>query len=368
MNAISRLSRRSADIPDTRTESWTFPCLRIEQGEGRVVYCFSVDGKSIHDFAAVSRIGRDSEGSLIGYQRPEVGKHIQAIRSYIDSTGSFIPNAVVLSFDDGVSFTPYEQTPNIGNITICLRKDGEKPGFIVDGQQRLAAIRASSRPSYQIFATAFIAKGDDEQRSQFVLVNNTKPLPKGLIHELLPEIHQCLPKSLGGKQIPAAIAVELNLLQRSPFHELINMPTNPNGIIAMASIQHMVGESLEHGLLRRSQTLDGVDIEKAIELLVDYWSVVRNVFSEAWALKPIDSRLMHGAGIYAMGALMDYLSVKLVRRKPNAVLSAMKPECAWTKGNWKMPKGKIPWDSIENVPQQKAELGKHLLRLADKHI
>jgi len=367
MIATSRLARRNNDEPEIRNTEWTFPCLRIEQGEGRVVYCFSVDGKSIHDFASVSRISRDNEGSLIGYQRPEVGKHIQAIQSYIDSKGSFIPNAVVLSFSKDVTFTP-SHSNDIGTISISLRKNGDKPGFIVDGQQRLAAIRASARPSYQVFATAFIAQGDDEQRSQFVLVNNTKPLPKGLIHELLPGIHQCLPKYLQSKQIPSAITVDLNMFKKSPFFGLIKMPTNPNGIIASASIQNMVSDSLNHGLLRRAQTIDEVDIEKAIDLLVTYWTTVSDVFGEAWGQKPNDSRLMHGAGIYAMGALMNYLYSKLPRGNVRPVLEAIKSSCAWTSGAWKMANGRISWNSIENIPKQKAELARHLTRLADRHI
>ena len=54
-----------------------------------------------------------------------------------------------------------------------------KPGLIVDGQQRAAAIREARIDSFPICATAFIANDDREQREQFILVNSTKPLPKG---------------------------------------------------------------------------------------------------------------------------------------------------------------------------------------------
>ena len=146
------------------------------------------------------------------------------------------------------------------------------------------------------------------------------------------------------------------------------MPTNPNGIIASASIQNMVAESLSHGLLRRAQTVDEVDVECAIELLVGYWTMVSDVFGEAWGRKPNDSRLMHGAGIYAMGALMDYLYSKLPRGNVRPVLEAIEPACAWTSGAWKMASARVSWNSIENVPKQKAELAKHLIRLADRHL
>lgn len=369
MNESSRLSRRTENADSIKTTSWQFPCLRIEQGEGRFVYCFPIDGKLITEFASVSRIARDKSGDLIGYQRPEVAKHIQSIKSYIDAPGSFIPNAVVLSFVNGISFKQSEnQAPGVGSLVISLGKNMEKPGFIVDGQQRLAAIRASTRGEYSIFATAFIAGGEDEQRSQFILVNNTKPLPKGLIHELLPEIHQKLPKSLSDKQIPAAITSDLNLYKKSPFYGLIKMPTNPNGIIASASIQNMVFSSIQNGLLRQSLSQQEFDFEKAVELLVKFWGTVRDVFDTAWGQKPTESRLMHGAGIYSMGALMDYLSIKAPKKNIEPILEAIKPACAWTKGNWKMQSGQVPWDAIENVPQQKANLSKHLIRLTERHL
>jgi hypothetical protein len=50
--------------------------------------------------------------------------------------------------------------------------------------------------SFPICATAFIAESEIEQREQFILVNSTKPLPKGLIYELLPEIEAQLPTLL----------------------------------------------------------------------------------------------------------------------------------------------------------------------------
>ena len=65
--------------------------------------------------------------------------------------------------------------------------DADKPALLVDGQQRAAAIRDADVAEFPVAAVAFIASGADEQRSQFILVNNTKPLPKGLIHELLPD-------------------------------------------------------------------------------------------------------------------------------------------------------------------------------------
>jgi DGQHR domain-containing protein len=63
-----------------------------------------------------------------------------------------------------------------------------KPGFIVDGQQRSAAVRDAEVESVPLCVVAFVAASEEEQREQFVLVNSAKPLPKALIYELLPSM------------------------------------------------------------------------------------------------------------------------------------------------------------------------------------
>src|SRR3954447_21725367 len=81
------------------------PALRIKQA-GRDLYSFAVDGKRLHDFATVSRIHREDETRLKGYQRPEVLSHIRSIRRYLESTSPLLPNAIVIPFDDGIRFEP----------------------------------------------------------------------------------------------------------------------------------------------------------------------------------------------------------------------------------------------------------------------
>ncbi len=60
---------------------------------------------------------------------------------------------------------------------------------------------------FPVAAVGFIAKDEAEQRSQFILVNNTKPLPEQLIYELLPD-------STG--HLPPTYAPGWNSARRSP--------------------------------------------------------------------------------------------------------------------------------------------------------
>ena len=103
--------------------------------------------------------------------------------------------------------------------------DEDKPGWIVDGQQRSAAIRDARIDSFPVCVTAFITDSDEEQRSQFILVNSAKPLPKGLIYELLPATVGTLPLTLQARKFPAILLRRLNCEIRSPLYRKIRTPT-----------------------------------------------------------------------------------------------------------------------------------------------
>ena len=142
------------------------PALQIRQGPPDT-YVFGVDGKRLPDFAAVSRVHRD-EGTLGGYQRPEVLSHIKAIRRYLESDGAMLPNAIVLAFDGRVTFEALGgQSDDVdysvpGVLVIPVDQtldDSDKPAWLVDGQQRSAAIRDADLVEFPIAAVGFIARG-----------------------------------------------------------------------------------------------------------------------------------------------------------------------------------------------------------------
>src|SRR3954447_13669975 len=221
------------------------PALRIRQGT-QFIYTFGVDGKRIHDFATVSRVHRD-DVTLQGYQRPEVLSHIKAIRRYLESDGAMLPNAVVVAFDERVTFVASKSDSAVdyvaaGELVIPIDEslpEDQKPAWLVDGQQRSAAIRDADLAEFAVAAVGFIARGEAEQRSQFILVNNTKPLPKGLIHELLPDTMGHLPTAYARKQLPAEVLAELNFGPRAdgqPFASRIATPTMATGYIKDNSV------------------------------------------------------------------------------------------------------------------------------------
>ncbi|MDY0042709.1 MAG: DGQHR domain-containing protein, partial [Desulforhabdus sp.] len=211
---MTKKLREKASAKCHKPNTLTFPALRIDQGNGRHLYMFGVDGRLVSKFSEISRVGRDDEADMFGYQRPEVRSHIKEIKQYLESARPMIPNAIVVAFNATVDFEsaklnghkiPYADH---GYLHVPVPSDTEnetKAGWVVDGQQRLAAIRESSLDSFPICVVAFSAPNEEEQREQFMLVNSTKPLPKSLIYELLPGTSGRLPALLERRKIPAAL-------------------------------------------------------------------------------------------------------------------------------------------------------------------
>lgn len=357
-----------------RTQWLELPAIRIRQGD-LFIYTFGVDGKSIPDFAAVSRAHRDGQ-ILDGYQRPEVLSHIRAIRRYLESEGALLPNAVVIAFDQRVKFKPARAASTVdyataGTLRIPLVQH-DRPGWLVDGQQRTAAIRDSALDEFPLAAVAFIADDQEQQRSQFILVNNTKPLPKGLIHEMLPDTVGSLPPAYARRKLPASVMIRLHTDDDSPFHRRISMPTSCEGNIKDTSILRMIEASLYDGALyqyRDPVTGEGDEDSMALHLKI-YWSAVALTWPEAWALPPRESRLTHGAGIRALGHLMDAWTEDVAAADLPAIdltgrLDALKSRTAWTGGVWDIRDGEARrWNSWQNTPSDVDGLSRHLRSLA----
>ena len=350
----------------------SLPALEITQGANRKLYSFAVDGKQLHDFCTVSRVSRHGREELSGYQRPEVVAHIAQIRDYLESENPLLPNAIVIAFDKSVKFKP--ASPGLkksthsrpGTLEIPIVEDSDqssKPGWIVDGQQRSAALRDARVESFPVCVVGFVADGLEEQRQQFILVNATKPLPKGLIYELLPSTDGKLPLALQKRQYPALLSERLNYDDDSPLQGMIRTPTNGTGVIADNSILKMLENSLSDGALYVYE-----DVEDKLKLLKQFWAAVEGVFPDAWGLLPRKSRLMHGAGVVAMGFLMDTIAdrhrktTNLTTRIFEKDLTPLRDVCQWTEGYWEFgPDDRMKWNELQNVPRHIQMLSNFLL-------
>lgn len=355
--------------------------LRVEQKGEAPLFSFTLTGEEILKIAEISRVARSEGGKLIGYQRPEVRRHVQEISTYLDSEAPLLPNSIILALSSDAKFKSqrgpgaFDGCATSGVLEIPVPASGRrKPGWIVDGQQRALALSKSKRKDFPVPVNAFLGDDLQLQRDQFIRVNNTRPLPSGLVTELLPEVDTLLPRKLAVRKIPSELCDLLNRDPESPFVGMIKRASTPKQgkskpLIQDTSIIKMLQESLQNasGCLfpYRNMATGETDFPGIRNVLHFFWDEVREAFPEAWGKPPAQSRLMHGAGICAMGRLMDRVmgavnpSRKAARTRVRKELALLAPHCAWTHGHW--PNG-TPW-KVQNTPSDKKALTNELLRL-----
>jgi DGQHR domain-containing protein len=371
---LSWYRRRLAalDAKEDRMKTLSLPALEVRQGR-HTLYCFAVDGKLLDQFAAVSRLKRSNDGTVLGYQRPEVLQHVRQIRDYLRTADALLPNALVVAFDGRLRFRPSGAGAGCsrpGTLSIPLGGDDtDKAGWLVDGQQRAAALREADLALFPVCVVGFVAASQAQQREQFILVNSTKPLPRGLLYELLPQTDALLPDALGKYRLPSVLLDRLNRDEDSPVKGLVRTPTCPEGVLKDTSVLKMLGNSLGNGGLFffRDRHSGAHDVEGMLRLLKDYWSAVACVFEDAWGRPPRESRLSGGPGVVALGFVMDAIIDRHRHRGlPSCIqfqsdLERLKPICRWTAGVWDFgPSRQRRWNDLQNTPKDVQLLANYL--------
>ncbi len=343
-----------------------FTCILPEQSDTIPVFSFASKVEDIQRFARIDRVSRDSNGALFGFQRPQIANHIKEITDYLDSPGSILPNPIVVAF---ISDVEMERLPSgLARISIDI-SDGPK-GYIVDGQQRFVALSNTvNKKNFEVFVTGFLCGTVNELQKQFILINNTKPLPKALIYELLPKVSG-LPNRMSSRSTASQLTELLNYREDSSLRGLIYQQTNPYGIIRDTAIQKVIMNSLSDGSLRpmfKEQDFD----ERAFRLISNFFKAVQLVFPEEWKEHtPKTSRLVHGAGVVSMGYVMETLQSAYQSYEIEAFekgLLSLQGKTAWTEGSWNFgPDDQRKWDSIQFVARDIRQLAQYLVSMVRK--
>jgi DGQHR domain-containing protein len=344
--------------------------LHTTQGGGLDVYAFFIRGADIVRVADISRLGRDGNEGLRGFQRPEIRSHVKGIVEYLNQGPVLFPNAIIMAMSPAVHFaasrgtrpTGDEAIAQSGTLTIPLYEEGKRVAWIVDGQQRSLALAQAENREIAVPVVAFISDRLDVQREQFILVNKAKPLPTRLIDELLPETGGLLlPRELSLRKVPSELCDLLNRDPASPFFQQIKRPSDGaasgTAVVTDSAVINMIRNSINNPLgalatfRLTSNGREGTDLESMYRMLVTFWTAVRSVFPEAWGKDSRQSRLMHSAGILAMGVLMDRIyaristqgNVQIVEQE----LRKVAPACRWTAGTWEGMN--VAWNEIQNT-------------------
>jgi DGQHR domain-containing protein len=251
----------------------------------------------------------------------------------------------------------------------------------VDGQQRSRALASTHRDDLLVPVTAFVTDDVVVQRDQFLRINSVKPLPAGLITELLPTLDTPLPAKLEARKVPSLLCDRLARDTASPFAGLIRRASTPRSerkqkFVTDTALVKSIQDSLSSpsGCLFPHQNVatGEVDVEVAWSILRTWWTAVRNTFPDAWGRPPRESRLMHSVGIRAMGALMDRVMPGIDASSPMALshveaeLAPLRSVCRWTEGRWTALDG-MAWDDLQCVTRHIRALSRYLADVHAQH-
>lgn len=356
--------------------------LHTLQGDNLDVYAFFMHGSCIMQIADISRIERTNSDELKGFQRPEIRSHVKGIVEYLNQNNVLFPNAIILAISPDVKFSASRgprpegliEVATSGTLTIPLRPEGARAAWIVDGQQRSIALTQAVNKHIPVPIIAFVSDELEIQREQFILVNKAKPLPTRLINELLPETRGILlPRELCNRKIPSELCKLLNRDPQSPFYRLIKRISEKDAkeaVITDTAVIAMIRNSLNNPLgalaSYKSSGTEAADIVGMYDVLSNFWSTVRTVFHSAWGVDPRQSRLMHSAGIEAMGVIMDRMWVRHsgspnIKTLIQVELERMAPHCSWTEGTWETLG--LAWNEIQSTHTHIKKLQETLIRI-----
>ncbi len=217
---------------------------------------------------------------------------------------------------------------------------------------------------FEVLVSGFICNGIEELQKQFILINNTRPLPKALVYELLPQVSD-LPHRMSNRSRAALMTEALNYRPGTSLRGLIRQQTNPKGIIRDTVLQRLIMNSLSDGALRLFADDDRMLLDRGVHLISEFFHAVKHVFQEDWEGKtPKTSRLVHGAGIIAMGYVMEALHVMTGAEDREAfarILRLLKPRTAWSSGEWIFGGETRRWNGLQNVPADIRQLSLYLV-------
>jgi DGQHR domain-containing protein len=338
-----------------------FKGLVAEQSVSHTTLTIAATAEEILSFARIDRIGRDQQGDLFGFQRPQIAAHIKEIGDYLEKDDAVLPNAIVVAFTKNVRVT----RPENGIVTLKIDCNNGPPGLVVDGQQRLSALSSIPGKDFQMFVSVLVCPDEEELRRQFILINNTRPLPKSLIYELLPSVDG-LPNRLSSRSFAAELVARLNHREDSSLRGLVHQHTNPDGTIKDTTLQKVIMSSYSDGAIREFLSSDEA-FERAFVLVSNFYGAVQKVFPEAWNNHtPRTSRLVHGAGIQALGYVMEVVYAWERSTEEQVFerhLQRLEPFVAWTKGSWAFSETDVrPWNKIQNVSRDVIQLADFLIR------
>jgi len=292
----------------------------------------------LRKICAIHRFHSPDKIKKLGVQRQKDEAWIKQLMSAFKSHKAELWSTAIIYFDDDkvdyVKLKDYDNNKEIGIITIPYDGhvfDAEKPGWILDGQQRMWSLeniarRSEDPDSLELIGPVTIGigefKANDSKKNDFIrrtftAANNTKNLPKNFRKDLMATLDEASQEMLTEKDkietFIASISEVLNIDKDSPFIDLIDManfglPQNQGELIARGAIYSMIKEILNYpGFYKDDLPIAREDYRFIfnIELIKDYFNAIKFTFLVEWD-KPIsESRIRSRLVITTFAKLIE---------------------------------------------------------------
>ena len=102
-------------------------------------------------------------------------------------------------------------------------------------------------------------------------------------------------------------------------------------------------------------------------MISEFFHAVQHVFRSDWeGHVPKTSRLIHGAGITAMGYVMEAIHSSTGCDGRDGFATGLRPlagRTAWTSGEWDFGAERRRWNGLQNVPIDIKQLAHHLVQV-----
>jgi len=257
----------------------------------------------------------------MGVQRQRHDKWVEELKEGLKSSNAEMWSTAIIYFDkEKIEYTKLREYDDQEIGVIIINYDGhvydaEKPGWILDGQQRMWALEniaiASDDPdSLKLIGPATIAIGEffDEDietklnfiRRTFSHANKTQNLPKNFRKDLIGTLDDYSQEMMTRKDkkdaLISSIIRYLNTDEDSPFKDIIDMqyrglPRTQRELIAWGTMNYVVQEILEYEAFNK----EDLPIPESdnrykfnLELIKDYFNAIKLIYSNEWE-KPVDS-------------------------------------------------------------------------------
>lgn len=290
--------------PPRTPKTRSFDCISVTQGKYTLAV-FSISAAALWEIATINKREPDKDR---GYQRVLSEGRIGAISRYV-LKGNCLPTSVLVTFDNG-RFNSDKSKITVPNIATA--------GWIIDGQHRLAGIRASG-VDMQVSVVAFLGLSEKEQITQFVKINReAKNVPASLYIDLLKHLPDKTDAELA-KERCADIAEQLQKDEDSPFCGKIARLGSPKpGHISLVNFARRVAPLIA----RPKGKLALYSFTFQVGLLKNYYKALSHVFPDAYNPKEGVSVFFQTLGFGAMTfalptvfdvCLTEYCSVLLIQ-------------------------------------------------------